>query len=462
MNEMGMWRDKLIGSSVRQTNETRLKERTMKNRKIFTVFVLAVLTTLFAAGTEDKTGRDFYNAPIDLRFPTIGDVGDCYLQTFSNGWTRTNIDTWRCEPQAAFSNGVASVMMRDGVDKWTILRPDTPLYRFGRFYCGFVREDRSNGDHAIFAALFFDGELIGGEYLRAGFDWQAHTWREYDNVPDGIKQLGGGEWELGVIVVSDPTHQAKAYTVDIVQMIIKSDEPFRLSRTVREWIRRATFSDIKDKYAEINRLTGQFRDEIPVLTNSDSVPVANCVNNLSIQFLEIVKRWKITHASTSREKYRVLSQLEKVNQIHSDAYNLHYPRGSHIGPDFAEDLTDQLLEAWMLDEYDAKLWEAVSTMHGKIDKYELIFEGGFARSEDEKRDDNQTMFKVFKVQCDFYKCGEYVYAKVIGDDADFCYMPCSYEIPAWVVKVNSKGEIVKTYPYPKKVSSLRALLGKDR
>ena len=426
------------------------------------ITALALFTgVLSATENKEKIGREFYNAPINFHFPYLGNVGYCYLQTHTNGWTQFNIDSWRCDPQSSFTNGTAYVVSRDGVDKWTILQPDIPLYKFGRFYCGFIREDRSNGDHAIFAALFYNGELIGGEYLRAGFNWQEHTWKEYDAIPTEIKQLGGGDWEVGVLVVSDPTHPAKAYTVDIEQMILKSDIHYCLSKTLRERINHAKFTDIKDIYSDVKRLTRRFNEEIPVLTNADTLQIANCENSLSRQFVELIKYWKIVHAKTCNEKHKVLSQYRNVKEIGRDVFELHYPRGSHTWPDFGEDLIDQLLEAWMLDEHDAKLWEAVSDMQGKIGKYDLRFAGGIARSEKEDRD-GQPMFKVFKVQCDFYKDGEYVYAKVIGDDADFCYMPSTYTIPAWVVKVNSHGKIVKTYPYPQKVSSLRALLGKDK
>ena len=407
------------------------------------------------------TGRDFFNAPINFSYPYLGDVGHCYLQTHSNGWTQANIDGWVCRPASHFSNGVAEVEVRNGVDRWTILRPDEPLYRFGRYWCGMMREDRANGGHAICVALFFDGELIGAEYLRAGFSSEDWTWKEYDNVPDGIRQIGGGDWEVGVLIVPDPlfptnsVHPKKVYEVDIDQMILRHGESFKLSRSQREFARRASLRDLNEVYAEVERIIKDLSDGIPGLTTYDDRLRNNCAVGIQGQFLQMLIHWRCLHARTEAMKQRVFAQLRAVDRISGEAVEMNTMRGSRVGADFGEDLREEyLLKAWLLDGEDAANWERVCDMRGKIGKYELRFEAGVARSEAEEREEGRLMFKVFKIQFDFYREGGFTYAKVIGDDADFCYMPIDYVIPAWIVKVDARGNIVKTYPYPKNVNSL--------
>ena len=82
-------------------------------------------------------GRDYSDALIEFAIPYIGGVGTCNLQTHSNGWTQANIDNWEFAPCNNFSNGVAAVVVNGQTNTWSILAPDKPLYRFGRYYCGF-------------------------------------------------------------------------------------------------------------------------------------------------------------------------------------------------------------------------------------------------------------------------------------------------------------------------------------
>ena len=176
-----------------------------KKAKVYTVLLVIIGLTVCinasqCASSNIMSARILLNAPIDFSFPHLGNVGSCNLQTHTNGWTRENIDRWEFAPCDNFNNGVASVVVNGQTNTWTVLAPDRPLFRFGRYYCGFVREDRPDGTHAILAGLFFGGVMVGAEYLRENFDWRTHTWHELDNTPDGIRQIGGGEWEAGFVV----------------------------------------------------------------------------------------------------------------------------------------------------------------------------------------------------------------------------------------------------------------------
>lgn len=64
-----------------------------------------------------------------------------------------------------------------------------------------------------------------------------------------------------------------------------------------------------------------------------------------------------------------------------------------------------------------------------------------------------------KVQDDFFAEDGFVYAKVIGDEPSYCYMPCTYTPPTYIVKVNNLGRIVKWYRYPRFVKALKEFFG---
>ena len=167
-----------------------------KKAKVYTVLLVVIGLTVCinasqCASSNITSARVLLNAPIDFSFPHLGNVGSCNLQTHTNGWTRENIDRWEFAPCDNFSNGVASVVVNGQTNTWTVLAPDRPLFRFGRYYCGFVREDRPDKTHAIYAGLFFGGVMVGAEHMREDFDWRTHTWHELDNIPDGIRQIGG-------------------------------------------------------------------------------------------------------------------------------------------------------------------------------------------------------------------------------------------------------------------------------
>ena len=86
------------------------------------------------ASSNITSARVLLNAPIDFSFPHLGNVGSCNLQTHTNGWTRENIDRWEFAPCDNFSNGVASIAVNGQTNIWTVLAPDRPLFRFGRYY----------------------------------------------------------------------------------------------------------------------------------------------------------------------------------------------------------------------------------------------------------------------------------------------------------------------------------------
>ena len=105
-------------------------------------------------------------------------------------------------------------------------------------------------------------------------------------------------------------------------------------------------------------------------------------------------------------------------------------------------------------------------MKGVIDGHSLEFQFGFATADlpeakDEYGHEEEPLI-LFKVRDDFYFSNGYVYAKVIGDRPGYCYMPCSYEPPTYVVRVDAAGKIVNWYRYPKRAKTLKEFLGSKR
>ena len=415
---------------------------------------------LDGTGKPCATGRDLFNAPIAFDFPYLGNVGDCNLQTHSNGWTRANIDRWEFATCDNFSNGVATVFVNGQTNIWAILSPDKPLYKFGRYSCGIVREDRHDGTHAIYAGLFFNGVMVGAEHLRESFDWRTHTWRELDDVPDGIRKIGGGEWETGFIVWSKSSDNP----IDINQMIIRHGQPYVPSLECLSWLKSATEKDIHDKWDQVQKIIDSI-NEVPGESNADSARRTSAVLHLKDQFWQILLRWKILNAKSNGEKYAVLgakSAMEAIQKKCDDARR--GGRGSHAWPDWGECLIQEdLLKFWLLKGDDATYWNKVAFMKGVIDGHSLEFQFGFAtvdlpEAKDEYGHEEEPLI-LFKVRDDFYFSNGYVYAKVIGDRPGYCYMPCSYEPPTYVVRVDAAGKIVNWYRYPKRAKTLKEFLG---
>jgi len=404
-------------------------------------------------------GSDCFNAPIDFCFPYLGNVGDCNLQTHSNGWTRVNIDRWEFAPCDRFNNGVATVIVNGQTNTWTLLAPDKPLLRFGRYYCGFVREDRPNRTHAIYVGLFFGGVMVGAEHVRELFDWKTHTWHELDEIPVNIRQIGGGEWEVGFIAWPKSFDN----TIDINQMILRHGQPYALSLERRRWLKKATVQDIHDEWNQVQSAINLI-NKLPGATNADSATRMSAVLHLQDQFWQMLLYWKIVNAKSNGEKYEVLEAKSAIEQIQKKCDDARRGfRGSHVWPDWGEFLKCDLLKAWLFQGDDAVYWNKVANMKGIIDGHALEFQFGLAtvdlpETKNEFGYDEEPLL-LFKVQDDFYSNSGFIYAKVIGDRPGYCYMPCSYEPPTYVVKVDGMGKIVNWYPYRKRTKTLTELLG---
>ena len=432
-----------------------------------TVVTLAVIASLSsglnASQCASKTmlAREYFNAPIVFSFPYLGSVGSCNLQTFTNGWTGENIDRWEFAPCDNFSNGVASVVVNGQTNTWTMLASDEPLFRFGRYYCGFLREDRPDGTHAIYVGLFFGGVMIGAEHVREDFDWRTHTWRELDDIPDGIRQIGGGEWELGFIVWSKSFDNP----IDINQMILRHDQPYMLSLERRRWLKTATEKDIHDEWNRVQEIIDSI-NEIPGVTHADDAQRMSGILQLKDQFWQMMVQWKILNAKSDVEKYKALGAKSAVERIQKKCNEARRgDRGSHAWPDWGDCLQNDLLKAWLLEGEDVSCWNKVANMKGIIDGHYLEFEFGFAtvdlpEAKDEYGYEKEPLI-LFKVEDDFYFDNGYVYAKVIGDNPGYCYMPCSYKPPTYVARVDTSGNIVKWYPYPKRAKTLKDFLGSN-
>ena len=441
----------------------------MNNGKVVHIAALVAIASLSSglnasqcASSNITSAGVLLNAPIDFCFPHLGNVGSCNLQTHTNGWTRENIDRWEFEPCDNFNNGVASVVVNGQTNTWTVLAPDRPLFRFGRYYCGFVREDRPDKTHAIYAGLFFGGVMVGAEHMREDFDWRTHTWHELDNIPDGIRQIGGGEWETGFIVWPKSLDNP----IDINQMILRHDQSYMLSTERRRWLRTATEKDIHDEWNKVQKIIDSI-DEIPGETNSDLAHRVSAIYNLKNQFWQMMLQWKIFQAKSTGEKYNALRAKSVITQIQEKCDKARRGvRGSHVGPDWGECLYVDLLNAWVLEGEDASCWNKVANMKGIIDGHALEFQFGLAtvdlsESKDESGYCEEEPLKLFKVQNDFYSANGYVYAKVIGERPGYCYMPCSYEPPTYVVRVDTSGRMVNWYRYPKRAKTLKEFLGSN-
>lgn len=410
-------------------------------------------------GKSCATGRDLFNAPITFDFPYLGAVGSCNLQTHSNGWTYANIDRWEFATCDNFSNGIATVVVNGQTNTWTILSPDKPLYKFGRYTCGFLREDRPDETHAIYAGLFFNGVMVGAEHLREHFNRETHTWQEVDDVPDGISKVGGGEWETGFIVWPNCCDNP----IDINQMIIRHGQPYVPSLECLRWLKTATEKDIHDKWDRVQKIIDSIH-EVPGESNADSACKMVAILRLKDMFLQMLLRWKILNAKSNGEKYAVLgakSSMEAIQKKCDDARR--GGRGSHAWPDWGEWIQQDLLKSWLLKGDDATYWNKVAFMKGVIDGHSLEFQSGFAtvdlpETKDEHGYEEEPLI-LFKVQDDFYFSNGYVYAKVIGDRPGYCYMPCTYEPPTYVVRVDAAGNIVNWYRYPKQAKTLKEFLG---
>lgn len=406
-------------------------------------------------GKPCVTGRDLFNAPINFDFPYLGNVGDCNLQTHSNGWTYANIDRWAFATCDNFRNGIATVVVNGQTNTWTILSPDKPLYRFGRYSCGFLREDRPDETHAIYAGLFFNGVMVGAEHLREHFNRETHTWQELDDVPDGISKVGGGEWETGFIVWPN----CRDNPIDINLMIIRHGQPYVPSLECLRWLKTATEKDIHDKWDRVQKIIDSIH-EVPGGSNADSARRMSAIFCLKDMFLQMLSRWKILNAKSNGEKDAVFgakSAIEEIQRKCDDARRGY--RGSHVGPDWGEWIQHDLLKSWLLKGDDATYWNKVAFMKGVIDGHYLEFQFGFAtvdlpETKDEYDYEEEPLI-LFKVQDDFYFSNGYVYAKVIGDRPGSWCMP---EPPTYVVRVDAAGKIVNWYRYPKQAKTLKEFL----
>jgi len=94
--------------------------------------------------------------------------------------------------------------------------------------------------------------------------------------------------------------------------------------------------------------------------------------------------------------------------------------------------------ALLPDAADPRLWNTVSEMTGSIDGVEVAFRRGLARGSNGV---------TYRLQLDFCRTGNDIYAKVVGDKA-------------YVVKLNPLGEIVKAYPAPRNNKPLKAIFGR--
>ena len=361
------------------------------------------------------------NAQIDFAFPYVGNVGNCNIQTHTNGWTRENIDRWEFEPDLEFVNGQANVVVNGVTNRWTIIGRNRPTYKFGRYDCGFIREDRPNGDHAIYLGLYFEGVLVGAEHLRKGYKWQEHTWSEYDDVPPNIRQVGGGEWESGLLVVNYGVSEDPADQIDVDQMMLRYGQEYRLTAERRRWLKTATLDDIKYLWTSIQKVIDAV-GKLPAITNCDYVRHQNVENNHTMQFFELLRQWRLGRAKRDEDKHAISGSLEQLDKLGEQCWEaIRRHRGSHAGPEWGECLREDLMKSWLLDGEDANMWQKVANMRGRIGKYDLEFFAGFARSESFKQEwcDCCKTFILFKVQHDFFESNGYVYAKVVGDEPSY-------------------------------------------
>lgn len=392
-------------------------------------------------------GKECLNSPIDFCFPYLGDMDESRVLDFSIG--------------ERFSNGVVTVVLNGSTNTWTILGIDRPMYKFGRYYCGFVREDRPDGGHSLYMTLFYDGEMIGAEKLR-GAHLGTNLHAELDDIPEGIEQVGGGRWEAGFLLF----HGVGPKWVDVNQMMFRHRENDMLPFELRNWLRKATDDDIRKEWSAIESVIKAFY-EMPSETNSDDGHIFGAAEKLKSQFFNALKYWKVHNAKTTNAKYGIIraeSDIEGIGKKCDAARR--GGRGSHAWGDWGECLYNDLLMAWILVGEDAECWNAVANMKGRIDQHELEFVQGFATADltltKEEDEDGKEPLILYKVQHDFYRDGEYVYAKVMGDEPSYCYMPVSYQPPTYVVKVDKTGKIVRWFNYPPRVKSLKELLGGKR
>lgn len=460
---------KIVSSSLLGQKADRARDFLKRNGIINSMksIIFFVTLTVFAEcgyalngnGEPCATGRDLFNASIAFKFPYLGD----------DGWEFVTCDN--------FNNGVATVFVNGQTNTWTILSPDKPLYKFGRYSCGFMREDRHDGTHAIYTGLFFNGVMVGAEHLREishseRHQWleHRHQWHELDDVPDDIRKIGGGEWETGFIVWPKCFDKL----IDVSQMINDHRQPFEPSLECLRWLKSATEKDIHDKWGQVQNII----DSIDPTYLTDQTDRTNSIHEFSVstrkmsavlrlknQFWQILLRWKILHAKSNGEKRAVLdveSVMEQIQKKCDDARR--GVRGYHVLPDWGECLIQEdLLESWLLKGDDATYWNKVAFMKGVIDGHNLEFQFGFAtvdlpEAKDEYGYEEEPLI-LFKVRNDFYFYNGYVYAKVIGDRPGRCYyMPCSYEPPTYVVRVDGTGKIVNWYRYPKQAKTLKEFL----
>ncbi len=440
---------------------------------IVIVSVILLTSSLGVMRTSNLACR-FANAPIDFIYPYLGNVGNCNLQGHKSSETyKSHCENWSFMCGESFSNGVAKVIVNGETNTWTMLALDKPLFHFGRYDCGFVREDRPNGGHAIYMTLFFNGVCVGAEHLRKNYNPEDHTWTEYDDVPKPIHQIGGEEWEPGFLTISDSVATSRPENrVDVTLMILRHDQPVVLSTELRNKMRSATESDIRViKEEEVEKRLNLFSSLIAP-TGSDVARISAAYYHLERLFFEFVLQWKLFHAS-NREKRKIDEMNEYLDQLQQECDEVPKAsmRGSHSGSEWNENLYLDLLNYWLLEGADKKCWNVVSEMGGIIDGHAVSFHLGFATVKQkmeipiEREPDMSPLYPIpppieyvhwlFKVEPDFYREQEFVYVKVIGGEIAYCYTvyPSKY-----VVKVDDRGVIVKWYPCPEDIGTLREWL----
>ncbi len=395
-------------------------------------------------GTSERkarTGRDCFNAPIDF-------------------------DNKPYMPYSQFSNGVAKIGL-DG-ETWTIIGADRPLYRFGRYECGFVRQDRPDGRRIVSAALFFGGALIAMEAIQAredGFGSDTDGWHVIDYLPEVVRQFGGQDFEAGALEYS--TTNAQRLTEfrlgDVNQMILRHRErvPYWPTAEHMERLRQTDPSAFRDIE------TGIIHDKACVPTIDERCELTVEASYVTELYRQLVV-CKFLHAKSWEERLKYRELEEKVAEIQRKCIEGEGWRGSHYGITWGEGLRMDLLGALLLGGEAAECWEVASSMKGRICGWNLEFELGFAlkqgrffvirfKGDEGDWQEGLMLFKVSNYEDDFVRNAGFVYVKVEGEFVENGGVTGdSYQIPyTFLVKVDGKGKIVKYYPWPKHVKTVK-------
>lgn len=407
----------------------------------------AECTANTATNAAVRTGRDCFNAPIDF-----------YNTPFM----------WHYDAPLRFSNGVAKVVYDGKTNTWTIIAPDRPLYRFGRYECGFVREDSPGGTNFVSAALFFGGALIDMAAIKAredGFESANNGWHTIDYLPEVVRQVGGLDFEAGVLEYTAPHAQREMefQLGDVNQMILRHREYVPYCPTVEhmERLRQTDPSAFRDIETDVvyDKVAMSIADERCALTVDASYATELYRQLVVCKFLR-AKSWD------EKRKYRNLDA--DVAEIQRKCIEGEEGRGSHYGITWGEGLRMKLLCALLLGGEAAECWEVASSMKGRICDWDLEFELGFAlkqgrffvirfKGDEGDWQEGLMLFKVSNLEGDFLKKDDFVYVKVEGEFVENGgVVGDSYQIPyEFLVKVDGKGKIVKYYPWPKNVKTVK-------